>query len=797
MGSGIEILAPAGSVETMRAALNGGADAVYIGGSRFGARAYADNPDETALLAAIDEVHLRGKKLYMAVNTLLKEREMDELYHFILPYYREGLDGVIVQDFGVLARLKSWFPSLPLHASTQMTLTGWEEAARLKADGVSRIVPSRELSLEEIRQIHERVDVEIEAFVHGALCYCYSGQCLLSSFIGGRSGNRGRCAQPCRLPYKVGKDQKTRYLLSPKDICTLKDIPDLVDAGIISFKIEGRMKKPEYAALVSFMYRFYTDMYLERGREGYRVDPDDVRKLMDLYNRGGFSGGYYRQKNGKDMLSLDRPNHMGVKVGESVGKNRFKALEDIHADDVLEWTGDDRSKGMRLDRDIRKGELFAFPKAGMAGKGKGELYRTRNNQLITDTLKRFAKGGEHLLEGSLTATAGKPLCLRIGSKDRSDRQIQVTGRVVQEAVKRPVGSEEMEKQMRKTGGSGFCFQTIQIQTDGKSFVPVQELNSLRREGLDRMRECLLEVYKRDDARDEHGDIWLSGSADGRKEDERQREAANGSRPLLYVSIPNVESGMVHMKRRDVSGFYLDIEHAATPEGQAFIRACGEMGKTVAAALPHILREKDKAKVEEWIRSLDGLVHGWLFRNMETLDMLKRLAVSGIRIADHHIYTMNRAAKEYVRQAGADRLCAPMELNQKELDILGCGDMELVLYGYPVLMLSAQCIQKTTQACTKRTKMVQLTDRQQKHFYAQNICTYCYNLIYNGSPLVLTDMTEAVRDLDPEAVRMEFTMEDIREQTRLLDDFRLRCQGEGKADPPVDPFTRGHFKRGIE
>lgn len=256
MGSGIEILAPAGSVETMRAALNGGADAVYIGGSRFGARAYADNPDETALLAAIDEVHLRGKKLYMAVNTLLKEREMDELYHFILPYYREGLDGVIVQDFGVLARLKSWFPSLPLHASTQMTLTGWEEAARLKADGVSRIVPSRELSLEEIRQIHERVDVEIEAFVHGALCYCYSGQCLLSSFIGGRSGNRGRCAQPCRLPYKVGKDQKTRYLLSPKDICTLKDIPDLVDAGIISFKIEGRMKKPEYAALVSFMYRF-------------------------------------------------------------------------------------------------------------------------------------------------------------------------------------------------------------------------------------------------------------------------------------------------------------------------------------------------------------------------------------------------------------------------------------------------------------------------------------------------------------------------------------------------------------
>ena len=244
-----ELLAPAGSLESLIAAVNAGADAVYIGGTKFGARAYANNLTEEDMKWAIDYTHLHGVALYMTINTLLKEKELEEqLYSYVKPYYEQGLDAVIVQDLGVLGALSEWFPDLPIHVSTQMTVTGEEGFAFLKKfPNVTRIVTSRELSLEEIRYIREHTDLEIESFIHGALCYCYSGQCLLSSVIGGRSGNRGRCAQPCRLPYEVyqyGKKisgDNEKYILSPKDLNTLEILPEILDAGIDSLKIEGRM----------------------------------------------------------------------------------------------------------------------------------------------------------------------------------------------------------------------------------------------------------------------------------------------------------------------------------------------------------------------------------------------------------------------------------------------------------------------------------------------------------------------------------------------------------------------------
>lgn len=304
----VEILAPAGSFESMKAAVAAGADAVYIGGSRFGARAYADNPGEDQLLEAIDYVHLYGKKLYLTVNTLMKEEEMGELYDYLKPYYERGLDAVIVQDLGVLSFVRKHFPGLAIHASTQMTITGVRGAALLKEMGAERVVTARELSLDEIRKIHNQVDVEIESFVHGALCYCYSGQCLFSSLIGGRSGNRGRCAQTCRLPFDVkrgsrslnGSDEK--YVLSLKDLCTLDLIPQMIEGGIFSMKIEGRMKSPRYTAGVVSIYRKYTDLYLKNGKNGYQVEEKDRKLLLDLFDRGGQTEGYYRQHNGRDMV---------------------------------------------------------------------------------------------------------------------------------------------------------------------------------------------------------------------------------------------------------------------------------------------------------------------------------------------------------------------------------------------------------------------------------------------------------------------------------------------------------------
>ena len=254
----VELLAPAGNTEAFYGAIHAGADAVYLGGNRFGARAYAENFSEEELVACIRYAHLFGRKVYLTVNTLVKESEFSEIYEYLEPYYRAGLDGVIIQDMGVFSFIRENFPGMELHGSTQMTITGEYGAEFLKEQGACRVVPARELSLKEIRRIKEATGMEIECFIHGAMCYCYSGQCLFSSILGGRSGNRGRCAQPCRLPYS-SKGQKECYPLSLKDMCTIESIPELLRAGIDSFKIEGRMKKAEYAAGVTAIYRKYID----------------------------------------------------------------------------------------------------------------------------------------------------------------------------------------------------------------------------------------------------------------------------------------------------------------------------------------------------------------------------------------------------------------------------------------------------------------------------------------------------------------------------------------------------------
>ena len=311
----VELLAPAGSYESMVAAVHAGADAVYIGGHKFGARAFADNPGDDRLREAIEYVHLHGRRLYLTVNTLMKERELEEeLYDYLNPLYQAGLDAVIVQDMGAVVRIREWFPDLPVHASTQMTLTGPYGAALLKKMGATRIVTARELSLEEIRTIHETVDIEIESFIHGALCYCYSGQCLFSSIAGGRSGNRGRCAQPCRMAYQVYEGERRLggiqdgFVLSPKDLNTIDLLPEIIESGVYSLKIEGRMKKPEYTAGVVQIYRKYLDFYLEHGREGYAVSREDHDTLYQLFNRKGFTEGYYKKHNGKDMITLSKPD---------------------------------------------------------------------------------------------------------------------------------------------------------------------------------------------------------------------------------------------------------------------------------------------------------------------------------------------------------------------------------------------------------------------------------------------------------------------------------------------------------
>lgn len=295
-----ELLAPAGNINIFKAVIEAGADAVYVGGSMFGARAYANNFDEEELLYAIDYAHLKGVKVYLTVNTLLKNDEIEKLYDYLLPFYERGLDAVLVQDLGALKLIHDRFPDLAIHTSTQMTVTGIDGVGFLKQFGVQRVVMAREVSLAEMKEIHEKCGMEIEAFVHGALCYSYSGQCLFSSMLGGRSGNRGRCAQPCRLPYCVG-NKKDTYILSLKDMCGIKDLQKLKESGVYSLKIEGRMKQAGYASGVVAYYRRYIDSMKE-------VSDKDYKNIAGLGNRCGFTDKYYFEHNGTDMVTFEKPN---------------------------------------------------------------------------------------------------------------------------------------------------------------------------------------------------------------------------------------------------------------------------------------------------------------------------------------------------------------------------------------------------------------------------------------------------------------------------------------------------------
>lgn len=790
----VEILAPAGSYESLKAAIAAGADAVYIGGTRFGARAYADNLDEQRLLEVIDYVHLHGRKIYLTINTLLKESELQqELYDYLLPYYRQGLDAAIVQDMGVLCFLKEYFPDFPIHASTQMTITDKLGAKFLENQGVERIVTSREMHIDEIKEITENTSLEIESFVHGALCYCYSGQCLYSSLIGGRSGNRGQCAQPCRLPYKVQGEKESQYVLSLKDICTLEYIPELVEAGIYSFKIEGRMKKPEYVALVTAMYRKYVDLYMSVGREKYKVDPRDKEKLMDLYNRGGSHGGYYHALNGRDMISIGRPNHAGVpalKVLKYNGKTvTAKAITDIGAGDVIELP--DGKENYTFAKGVLKGQTISFPTH------KKQIFtqdiilnRVRNESLLREINETIIqKKVKEKIDGKLilSSTSSAKFILSYG-----DIIIEVQGDVAQEAMNQPTDATRIEKQMRKTGNTEFEFERLDIELLGNLFIPMQSLNDLRRRGLEALQEKILEQYRRN----------LEQTYDCALEKQetvgRVREEINS----FYVYVEQLEQFEEVVTKDCVKRIYLDANAIRfvvdNPKTLGVIKAAHFHKKEIYLGLPHIFRRNTGKQFETYYDNL--IAQGWdglLIRNYESYQFLLEKGYKGSIVTDYSLYQFNRYAKQFWKNEQVDSFTAPLELNFKELKEVGLEDSELVVYGHLPMMVSAQCITKTTKGCQKQWGKITFKDRYQKEFTAKCNCDYCYNIIYNTAPVLLTDQKEEILELAPKALRLHFTIEDKAKVNEVLclyeDVFRKGCEPK---EPSME-FTRGHFKRGIK
>lgn len=734
---GVEILAPAGSFESMKAAVAAGADAVYIGGSRFGARAYADNLDEERLKEAIDYVHIHGRSIYMTVNTLVKEKELSELYDYLLPYYKQGLDAVIVQDMGVFSYVREHFPDLPVHASTQMTVTGASGAKLMRRLGASRIVTARELSLEEIEEIYQETGTEIESFVHGALCYCYSGQCLFSSMIGGRSGNRGRCAQTCRLPFDTKRGQEIlnrkneRYVLSLKDLCTLDILPDIIEAGVYSLKIEGRMKSPRYTAGVVSIYRKYVDRYMKSGRRGYQIEPEDRKNLLDLFDRGGQTEGYYKEHNGRDMVVLkEKPT-----------------------------------------------------------------FREENRTLYSHLDKTYVEAVlQEPVRGRLRAEEGEPLQMELSCRDA---HATVIGSCVQTAKNQPMTSERMEKQVKKTGNTPFFFEELEIETQGNCFIPVQEINEFRRTAFAELEKELLLPYRREQT--DGGEIKQEPAAP------IQNQGAHS----LSVSLENPDGLVSALGFSEVETVYVDAVGFAAEMWKLTADKCHQAGKKCFLILPHIYRNEAKRYFNAHLKELSGAeFDGAVIRSWEEAELLNGWHIKGIfspeiTVFDHGLYGFNHLSERLMDQmmpGMKKRFTAPLELNSRELEEKGIEGGELMVYGNIPMMVTAQCLKKTLESCTGKPELLYMRDRKGKEFPVKNHCRFCYNTIYNSSPLSLLSERRMIERLKPSVLRLSFTTEDseqIRQVIRAFADEFILHKGEASDREAVREFTRGHFKRGAE
>ena len=828
----IEILAPAGSYEGLTAAINASCDAVYIGGNKFGARAYADNLTEETMLQAIDYAHIHDKKIYMTVNTLFKNSEIEnDLYKYLVKYYEQGLDAVIVQDIGVLHFIHEHFPDLAIHASTQMTLTMAQGAETLKKMGITRLVNARELGLEEIRTLRANTDLEIESFVHGALCYCYSGQCLMSSMFGERSGNRGRCAQPCRMPYQLKGDNKNlmaqdeKYILSPKDICTIDMIPELIESGIDSFKIEGRMKRPEYAAGVSNTYRKYVDKYYTLGKERYEAYLSDhkeefrldVMLLQDLYNRGGFTQGYYANRNGKAMISINRPNHSGVHVGKvrSVKDNQaqIQLIEDINAQDILEIR--ETSDGLydfTVKNDENKGKNYSINlKYGSSVRAGNSVYRTKNDQLLEHMSERFIKlEKKELIFGLLTINVFENIKLKLSCRDIS---IQIEGDLVEEAKNQPMTEDKIRKQMMKTNETSFAFEELSIVINGSVFIPVQRLNELRREGIVALSEAIVRTHLR--ASIEKNDNTSNQNKKIGKNNQFGVDI-NSYKPGICTEITTEQQLKAACGQEEVSSIYIYSDIVPLTRLLELTRYIKQSGKKSYIVLPHIFRISSYELFLQNKKILqDDTIDGYIIRNYEEYEFVLKeldfLTLGKEVITDYNLYVMNRQAVMAWEELGVKQYTSPVELNYYELKELSGIYYDIIVYGKIPIMVSAQCLIKTATGgnnnnycktndapcCGNGINQVELIDRYQKSFQVKRHCRDCYNTIYNSQYLSLLHNSNEVKELKPTNIRLNFTCESAEETKKIIQSFVQTYLYDNQRIDEIKDFTRGHFKRGVE
>ena len=792
-----ELLAPVGDFECLKAAVQNGADSIYLGASSFNARNSATNFGLEELKEAIQYAKLRNVNVHLTLNTLLKENELEPALELANKAYSFGIDAIIVQDLGLAKLLHKYLPNLSLHASTQMTVHNLEGVRFLEKLGFQRIVLSRELSIDEIKYIKKHSIAEIEVFIHGALCISYSGRCYISSMIGGRSGNRGKCAQACRLPYQLFNSsnalQDKGFLLSPRDLCSLDYIAELINTGIDCFKIEGRMKTPEYVATVTRIYRNYIDNILAGNN---KIKEEDKKNLMQVFNRGGFSSGHLENSGNKKLIYPIKPNHMGLYIGKvqkvqtSKGYISIEPQEEIEIGDKISFEKENTK--YTISEIINKNQNIknAYMKSVQIGRMKGnihvgdKIYKLDSKSLTQTAQKSYEKENKKIdLDCHIVVHKNEPIKINISPVKQDNKisiydnlNVSINSKIIPEiATNSPITSDRIENQIRKTGNTVFNFRNVTIDLDDNLYIPsIGQLNELRRNALAQLETLAINKFQRNEA-------ILPNIA---KKHVKISNTPKHISLLLNKLSENVDYG----KLEKVDYIYIPFKYYLDP---AYSNIIKQLSPTYIY-LPSIIRKKTEENISKSIGKIikNFNIEGFVISNLSELEWLPKSLKLKL-VGNHTLNVCNTQTLEELHGFGLERITLSPELSKISNQVLENPDLEAIVYGrLPVMTLnycllgkSNHCYPTCNKACQEDNYF--LRDRMNLDFPIVPDNTQTVTTIYNSKiTSILPSQTPA------NTYRIDILDENLEQINNIIRDVRADKRQEGKE------YTNANLNREI-
>ena len=803
----IELLAPVGSFDALKAAVQNGANAVYLGGKDFSARASANNFDREELIEAVKYAHIRDVRVFVTTNTLIKQDEIEDFVEYAKFLYDIDVDALIMQDIGVAMLIHELLPDFELHASTQMVAHSLEDVQYLESIGFKRVVLARELTVDEIKYICDNTNVDIEIFVHGALCVCYSGGCLMSSMIGNRSGNRGRCAQPCRQKYTMidistGEEihSNGEYLLSTKDLNTIEDVDKIIETGVLSLKIEGRMKKPEYVATVINSYRNAIDEY--QATKKVNISTETMEDLYTIFNRK-FTKGLILGEVGEDVMNSNVPNNQGLYVGKVVDYNKKSKRLKIKLEGTLKKGDGINLGGGTIGRIIKgkeiaqigyKGETIELDFIGEARKNQ-PVFKTSDTNLIDKAQKTYTQDKEFaksLIDAEITIKLGEYPELKL--IDKNNNSVTVKGdKLVEKALKVALGEEKIETQIKKLGNTPYELEDLKINLDEGVSMPISLINQMRREAIELLDEARIPVKDR-----AYKDSKIKYSPKKYAKD-------TNSNSKIRVKINNIEA-LKSIINLDVDMIY--YEDVATLE-QAMAMATANNKKLIYSA-PRIVRNKEYKRLEKSNEYCKENVQ------ISALGQVKYYKENSENVSfdvDYYLNPFNSETINHYKKEGATTVCISQELNIHEIkETTKYTDMEIetVAYGYIPMMLSEYCpmgvvarsCKKDKRCATcKESKYVLRDFKGEEYRISQDL--FCRSTIYNSIANCLINNLDELSDAGINVFRLDFTHESPELISKITKAFINTVNNDFYVDIDDQEIfdnmetTLGHLYKGVE